>query len=1005
VAERGAPKVYSIAAHRGFADALAAGLLPRYRDEEFGLARLTLLLPSSRAMRTMSEAFVRLAGKEGVPGLLLPRMVAVGDLDLDETLGPLLDPMGTVTAIPPAADPTRRMFRLAQMIREERGEKAPRGASLLRLARQAGETIDRLMVEEVAPGELLGDKVAGLVDELAEHWRGSLHLFARLHLKWLAELEKVGELDAAERRNRLFGHAAQRWREDPPAMPIVAAGVTSAAPALARLLRVVSELPEGAVILPDFDLTLDDAVWDELGLAGAPGDSGETFARGDALTHPQYHLKLLLGRMGVNRHEVQPWHRAGEAASRSERSHAISALFLPPEASRSWVGMKADQRRLSGVRIMESANPEEEAQAIALLVREALAQPEKRVAVITPDRGLASRVAAHLKRWNIDADDSAGRALPQTPAGRVLLLLAQVLAEHAAPVPLIALLTHPLVAAWDGRERAAWLEQARKLDKLLRGPRPAPGLAPVRERIAEKATDEAALSAWWNGVEEMLGPVMALSDAEGVPLAEMLDALAASGEALCGTGLWSNEDGRALSAFVEDFRGRASEADIRFDALDLPHILRDAMDREAVRPPWGGHPRIAIYGLLEARMNRAELVICGGLNEGVWPAHPAPDPLLPPPVLRALGVPAAEFRIGLAAHDLAGALGAPEVVLSRARREADGAAIPSRFLLRVQALLGELYTADASPYREERMPALARALDHAQRAPAYPRPRPMPGAEQRRLRIAVTALDRLRGDPFQFYAREILGLKALDPLDADADAKWRGTAAHDVLKAWHEQGGDIEDVAQAVLSQHNPHPLMRALWQPRLLAALQWIAQQIAAEPEREVASVERWGKMEVDGVEIFGRADRIDRLADGTLAIIDYKTGGPPSGRMVEEGFALQLGLIGMMAARGGVEGLAAAEPAKFEYWSLGRSDRSETGFGYVSSPVLEGRKKTGLPLEDFLPETERYLRDAISRWIEGSEPFTARANPDLEVYTDYDQLMRLDEWFPLLTDGGSDE
>src|SRR5690606_10425924 len=448
----------------------------------------------------MSEAFIRLAGKEGIPGLLLPRMAVVGDLDLDETLGPLLDPMGTDTAIPPAADPTRRMFRLAAMIREERGEKAPGGASLLRLARQAGETIDRLLVEEVSPGDLLGEKVLGLVDELAEHWRSSLHLFARLHAKWLAEVQGSGELDAAERRNSLFDHAARRWKEDPPATPIVAAGVTSAAPALARLLRVISELPEGAVILPDFDLTLDDAVWDELGLAGAPSDSGETFARGDALTHPQYHLKLLLNRMGVNRHEVEPWHRAGEAASRSERSHAISALFLPPEASRSWVGMKAEERRLSGVRIMESANPEEEAQAIALLVREALAQPEKRVAVITPDRGLASRVAAHLKRWNIEADDSAGRPLPQTPAGRLLLLIAEVLAEHAAPVPLVALLTHPLVASGEGRERAAWLEQARRLDRLLRGPRPAPGLAAVRELIAENSSGDAALAEWWGRV-------------------------------------------------------------------------------------------------------------------------------------------------------------------------------------------------------------------------------------------------------------------------------------------------------------------------------------------------------------------------------------------------------------------------------------------------------------------------------------------------------------------------
>src|SRR5690606_38626599 len=116
--------------------------------------------------------------------------------------------------------------------------------------------------------------------------------------------------------------------------------------------------------------------------------------------------------------------------------------------------------------------------------------------------------------------------------------------------------------------------------------------------------------------------------------------------------------------------------------------LRDAMERVAVRPSYGGHPRVAVYGLLEARMTRADLVICAGLNEGTWPAAPSLDPLLAPPVLRALGVPGADFRIGLAAHDLAGMLGAPEVALTRSARDAEGPAIPSRFLLRVKALLG-----------------------------------------------------------------------------------------------------------------------------------------------------------------------------------------------------------------------------------------------------------------------------------------------------------------------------
>ena len=189
------------------------------------------------------------------------------------------------------------------------------------------------------------------------------------------------------------------------------------------------------------------------------------------------------------------------------------------------------------------------------------------------------------------------------------------------------------------------------------------------------------------------------------------------------------------------------------------------------------------------------------------------------------------------------------------------------------------------------------------------------------------------------------------------------------------------------------HPFMRALWQPRLLAALAWIeAEQDTLLGEgREVIAVEAKGAIHVDGVRIHGRADRIDRQADGTLAVIDYKTGMPPSGRMVEQGFALQLGLIGLIAQGGGFDGVSGT-PDAFEYWSLART--KQRGFGYRSEPVKEGKKQSGIPREDFLPETERYLKEAIARWILGSEPFTARLNPDLPGYSDYDQLMRLDEW-----------
>ncbi|WP_041559049.1 PD-(D/E)XK nuclease family protein [Novosphingobium sp. PP1Y] len=994
--DRAGPRVYSIAAHRGFADALVAGLVPRYAQGELGLARLTLLLPSRRAVRTVTEAFVRHSGESETPGMLLPRMAVAGDLDLDETLGPLLDPLGAAD-IPPAADPMRRWLRLAHYLREVEGDEAGKGAALLRRAWELGSTMDRLLVEGIAPIDLMAERVIGIVGDLAGHWTDNTRAFLKVQQHWIAELAERGQIDAPERRNRLFEHAAKRWRAEPPQHPIVAAGVTSASPALAKMLRVVSELPGGSVILPDLDLALDAGVWDELGTAGNPVEPDDPpFGRSDAVTHPQYHLKLLLNRMGIARGEVQPWHRSGHGAAPPERSKVISNLFLPPRASSVWVDLPAEKRRLSGVRLMESAHPGEEAQAIAVMIREALETPERRVALITPNRGLAGRVVAHLERWGIEADDTAGRPLPQTAAGRLLLLLAELVAEQGAPVPLIALLTHPLAGSGEGRAR--WLENARRLDLALRGPRPGAGLAPIAV-LAE----EARLGEWWASVADMLAPLFAFGEAE--PLEVLLGAFSEIAETLCGDALWIGPDGRALSAFVEELRGAASAAGTVLDPRELHAVLRDAMDRVSVRPPWGGHPRVSIYGLLEARMSRADLVICGGLVEGTWPASPSQDSLLPPAVLRALGVPGGDFRIGLAAHDLAAALGAPEVVLSWAQRDEGGPVIPSRFVLRVKAMLGD----QAARHVESEALRLARRLDEAAKVAPHPRPQPMPDAEQRKVDISVTGLDRLRGDPYQFYASSILGLRTLDALDAEPSAAWKGEIAHRILELWHKSGeprGGLHAIAEQVLDEANAHPLMRALWWPRLAAALDTFDAMIADQKGqgREVLCVEAWGDMRYRDVRIHGRADRIDRKADGTLAVVDYKSGGPPRPLQVKEGFALQLGLIAMIAEQGGFKGVE-GEASGFEYWSLAKKPRTDD-FGYAVEPVTDDPKKQEKMVlrEEFLDETEAFLNDALDKWILGTEPFTARLNPELASYADYDQLMRLDEWITTLGGSGED-
>lgn len=1006
--ERGRPAIYTIAAHRGFADALVAGLMPRYREGDLGLARLTLLVPSRRAARTLSEAFIRHGGASGEAGLLMPRMVTIGDLDLDEALGSLLDPLGA-SDVPPAVEPGRRWLELARLIEEElAADKAPPlpGRARLRLAREMARTMDRLLVEQKTPADLLSEAVLDRLGGLSGHWQNSIRLFARVQARWLARLGELGAVDAATRRNLLFERAARRWRETPPAHPIVAAGVTSAAPALARLLRVIADLPEGAVVLPDLDLDMSEAAWDELGRAGAPGDPGEDrFGPREACTHPQYHLKLLLNRMGIAREEVRGWHRRGMAAAEPARRLAISALFLPPQASRSWVDLPAEQRRLAGVRVMVSASIEEEAQAIALLVREALEQREKRIAVVTADRGLARRVVQHLARWHIAADDSAGRPLSLTAAGRLAGLLAEIMSGGPTPQALIGALAHPLVRAADAEARRGWLRALRAFDRQLRGPAPPAGLGPLR-----KVAAEARVARWWEEAEDLIRPL--LVDPQSLPLAEALDRLAGVAESLGGEAVWSREDGRALGSLVETLRADARTLGTLIDPRDLAGVLRDAMDEVAVRPPYGSHPRVAIYGLLEARMARADLMICGGLNEGSWPGTPAADALLAPDILRALGVPGAEFRIGLAAHDLAGALGAPEVVLSRSLRDAEGPTLPSRFLLRVEALLGDDL---AKEHRETRVPALLPHLDRLRPpAPEYPRPAPDPAPDLRRVAISATALDRLLGDPYQFYAQAILGLRKLDPLGADpfSDPALRGTLMHAILDDWHRaRAGGADDLplipfAEARLAEEEVHPLFRGLWQPRLMAALATF-EALIAEHEAEgriTLATEIAGAMEVAGIRVHGRADRIDRLADGSLAIIDYKTGHPPSAAKVEAGFALQLGVLGLIARDGQFADdkaglLVTGDASAFEYWSFARK-KGEQAFGYVEVPMKVGRKKSGVLPEDFLPHHETKLDQAIARFINGREPFTARENPDYEGYNDYDQLMRLEEWAIRLTE-----
>ncbi|WP_265570668.1 double-strand break repair protein AddB [Sphingomicrobium nitratireducens] len=949
----GRPTVSSIAAHRSFADALAAGLLRRFSRDPMGLARGRILLPTNRAVRTVRDAFVRASGD----GLLLPRLVPIGDPDLDERIGAALDPADATDPLAPAVAPVERDLKLAAMLIE--GGRAP--VEAIRQAGELGRTLDQLEIEGVTPRQVR--QLAADAPELDAYWQKLLDQLALVFDRWPAELEAMGRISLAERRNRLLGRLSERWTTAPPDGFTIAAGITTTAPAVAGLLATVARLPQGEVILPALAMAREMPAeeWDALiPEKGRP-----------ALTHPQYHLRLLLDRMGVAREEVTAWKAGGLAAAPAVRARAVAHAMAGADFTHKWVELAPPERRLTGVKAMELADPAAEAMAIAIALREAVETPERTAALVTPDRGLAKRVSALLERWDIDADDSAGTPLVATPVGTLALGLLETVAENFAPVPVLALLKHPLVGG-EGEARGNWLRDARALDLKLRGPRPGEGLEGLDRHFGD-------LDAWQR-VRPLLEQVAALFPEEA-SLSASAKALREALELLAGENAWRGPAGRDLGQLVAEIEQAQDAARITVERRDLAALWRDRMAGLSVRPPYGGHPRISIWGLLEARLQQADLMILGGLNEGNWPPSASPDPWLAPRLRHDLGLPGLDYRTGLSAHDFISALGAPRVLLTRALRDGRAPTVASRFWLRLQAMTGGLA-------REHRIERLAAAIDTPAKFKPVGRPEPAPPASERPRTIWVTEVDRLKGDPFAFYAKAMLGLRSLDPVDSDHHAAWKGTAVHDVLERWLKEDGcdpaRLDARVEELLADQALHPMLRALWEPRLVEAIGWIKEQVEEDRAkgREPMAAEMIGERSIGGVTLKGKVDRIDTLPGGGLAIIDYKTGQPPKMEAIRGGFALQLGLLGLIAEAGG---FVKGSPQAHEYWSLAKR------YGRIGFRALADDKDP----QGFLDEAAHHFIELAEKYLTGGAPFTAKLNPAYAPYGDYDQLMRLEEWY----------
>ncbi len=1005
------------------------------RNQPARLAEATLYLPTQRAVRVAREVFL---DEMNTDAAVLPRIVALGDIDEDE-LGFAEQSEQLASAaqldIPPKLGELERRLTLAKLVAA--WAKSPVSsplvvggpASILALASDLARLMDDMATRGVGWSAL-----DGLVpDHLDQYWQHSLEFLRIARKAWPDHLAEIGKIEPAARRDLLIEMEAKRLLTQHHG-PVIAAGSTGSMPATAKFLHAVGRLPQGAVVLPGLDLELDEEAWRTIGGKDAQGRP----IAAPAANHPQYAMHALLARFGLRRSDVE---LICPPALRG-RDTLLSEAMRPSDATAQWhdrLRRPEVADKISGamrnLAVVEAPNPEMEALAIAVAMREAL-HLNRSAALVTSDRGLARRVMAALTRWNLDFDDSGGDALIDTPAGIFARLAAEVATRGLEPPTLLALLKHPLCRlGWkpdELREATEILELA-----VLRGTRPPNGslglarefarfrnelgklrrretsslhASEPRARLNDAALDRA--QSLIDRLQKALAPVEGLTASKPHDFFELAhrhreSLIELSCDPLGLATVFTGRDGLALASAFDDLLGAQQQSGLTVQLADYADVFQTAFADRAVRRPDRPGARLHIYGPLESRLMQADRVIIGGLVEGVWPPAPRIDPWLSRPMRHELGLDLPERRIGLSAHDFAQLLGTEDVILTHATKAGGAPAVASRFLHRLEAVAGGAAW-NAAKQTGEKYIRFAHELDRPERVEPVAQPAPRPPRATRPLRLSVTAIEDWLRDPYTIYAKYILKLNPLDPVDMPLSAADRGSAIHGAIGEFTETFADglpadpareLRAIGQKYFEPLMERPEARALWWPRFQRIAHWFTEWEAVRRAAVIAiEAEIGGEIAIpldDGRNfvLSARADRIEHRRNGSFAILDYKTGQPPTGKQVRMGLAPQLTLEAAILRQGGFAQIpAGSSVGELVYVRLSGNNPP----GEERTLELKIRPSDQCQPPDVAgDEALRKLKALIRAFDDENQGYSSLSLPMwTNRYGTYDDLARIKEW-----------
>ncbi len=928
--------IYTIPLGESLLDHMALGLLRETADRPFDLAKYVVLLPTKRGCLNLQQAFFKQACQKTI---ILPKIIALSDLEI----APFLPGFCLPEEIPEAISSWKRQSLLTQLIyKYYQHQSYPIDyATAFQQAQALASLLDEM---ETSAVDLT--KLQDLVTEnFASHWQITLNFLKIITEFWPQILADQEKLDPSYRKRLILEKIADHWT---PTYPVILAGTTGTRPATARLAKAILAMNHGRIILPGFD---PETPWP------VPP------------THPQYTLSSFVNYLGWTPDQVKVWPTLSTPSPRVEFLRQVMMPIIPED----WGLPEAMKEHLSAIQIIPCASAEEEIKVIALICRYHLETPGQTISIITPDRTLSDRLRSELQRWKVVPDLSSGVPLSQTVVGQYLRLCSAI-HTHTNVVDWLALMKHPLTRK--GKDRLLHLQQLRILERHhLRGQR-------LGSTLWHQKWPDESLQTWFEEIRSDVAPLLTTQTGQHLPSWLKLHLQVACD--LCGDEslLWQDDDGECAKEFITHILSQDEDLP-PLTQQEYQRIFSDLMAQEMVRFAEGIGSRIRILGALEARQNQSDVAILASLNERTWPKGEESDPWLNRPMRLNLGLPDSQRQIGLSAHDFCLGFNSKHVYLTRALKAQGRTTIASRWWQRLEAIM----SSPAPSMQENPWHHWAERLNAFEGPVPCPQPKPVPPQEARPLKYSTTDIDHLIRDPYGLYARKILRLKALDWLEPPLSLRDWGIRVHNVLEKFvcHSKRTfeTLIHLGKEAFHDLLSQPTVAAFWWPRFVQTAQWFYEQWTLQaPLRKHVHSEYQGKISLDTFEIHSRADRIDQFQDGSVTLIDYKTGEPPSEKLVLLGLAPQMAIEAWILHQGGFPGVSCPAHVQGEFWHL-------------KGGMEGGKIKKILMTPDHMVEIQTGLYTLLSHYHQPHNAYPSTPWGDwLGGVIDYQHLARLKEW-----------